>query len=50
MPNLDHDFHHDDFDFAHEEGAKLIDRTYSATSYAKDVWNNFKKNKGEANT
>ena len=46
MPNLDHDFHHDDFDFAHEEGAKLIDRTYSATSYAKDVWNNFKKNKG----
>ncbi|MBP1554748.1 MAG: ABC transporter permease [Oscillospiraceae bacterium] len=46
MPNLDHDFHHDDFDFAHEEGAKLIDRTYSATSYAKDVWNNFKKNRG----
>ena len=46
MPNTDHDFHHDDFEFAHEEGEKLIDRTYSATSYAKDVWNNFKKNKG----
>ena len=46
MPNTDHDFHHDDFEFAHEEGEKLIDRTYSATSYAKDVWNNFKKNRG----
>ncbi len=46
MPNTDHDFLHDDFEFAHEEGEKLIDRTYSATSYAKDVWNNFKKNRG----
>ena len=44
--NIDHEFHADDFEFAHSEGEKLIDRNYSATSYAKDVWNNFKKNKG----
>ena len=24
MPNTDHDFHHDDFEFAHEEGEKLL--------------------------
>lgn len=46
MTNMDHEFHNDDFDFAHEEGEKLIDRNYSATSYAKDVWNNFRKNRG----
>ena len=42
----DHEFHHDDFGFAHSEGEKLIDRNYKATTYAKDVWNNFRKNKG----
>lgn len=38
--------HSDDFDFAHEAGQKLIDKTYKTTSYWKDVWGNFKKNKG----
>ena len=46
MQNIDHEFHADDFEFAHSEGERLIDRNYSATSYAKDVWNNFRKNKG----
>jgi len=42
----EHDFHQDDFKFAHEEGKKLIDKTYKASSYWKDVWGNFSKNKG----
>lgn len=42
----DHEFHHDDFDFAHDANEKLIDKTYKATSYIKDVWSNFRKNKG----
>ena len=42
----DHEFQEDDFQFAHAADEKLIDKNYSATSYAKDVWNNFKKNKG----
>ena len=47
MSNYIHeDFHHDDFEFAHAADEKLIDRNYSSTSYIKDVWNNFKKNKG----
>ena len=46
MLNIDHEFRLDDFEFAHAADEKLIDRNYSATSYAKDVWNNFKKNKG----
>ena len=47
MSNIAHeDFHHDDFEFAHSADEKLIDKNYSATSYIKDVWNNFKKNKG----
>ena len=41
-----HDFYPDDFQFAHEEGEKLVDKTYKATSYWKDVWGNFSKNKG----
>ena len=40
------DFHSDDFEFAYEAGHKLIDKTYKSTSYWKDVWGNFKKNKG----
>ena len=40
------DFHEDDFLFAHESGKKIIDKSYKATSYLKDVWSNFKKNKG----
>lgn len=42
----DHEFTNDDFMFAHEDGSKLIDKTYKASSYWKDVWGNFKKNKG----
>ena len=41
-----HEFHHDDFEFAHEAGEKLIDKNYKASSYWKDVWGNFSKNKG----
>lgn len=46
MTILDHEFEKEDFEFAHEKDEKLIDKNYSATSYAKDVWTNFKKNKG----
>ena len=46
MTNMDHEFHHNDFEFAHAAGERLIDQNYSATSYWKDVWSNFKKNKG----
>ncbi|HPW53078.1 MAG TPA: ABC transporter permease [Erysipelotrichaceae bacterium] len=42
----EHDFHEDDFLYAHESGKKIIDKSYKATSYLKDVWSNFKKNKG----
>lgn len=41
-----HEYHHDDFAFAHAADEKLIDKNYKATSYLKDVWTNFKKNKG----
>ena len=46
MTIRDHEFHSDDFGLAHAAGERLIDKNYSATSYAKDVWNNFRKNKG----
>ena len=46
MSNIDHEFQPGDFEFAHAADEKLIDRNYSSTSYAKDVWSNFKKNKG----
>lgn len=46
MSVLDREFQKDDFQFAHDVNEKLIDQTYKATSYAKDVWANFKKNKG----
>lgn len=42
----DHEFHSDDFSFAHAADEKLIDKTYKSTSYWRDVWNNFKKNRG----
>ena len=45
MSVLDREFQKDDFQFAHDVNEKLIDQTYKATSYAKDVWANFKKNK-----
>ena len=41
-----HEYHHDDFAFAHSAGDKLVDKNYKATSYLKDVWGNFRKNKG----
>lgn len=40
------DFKDDDFKFAHDDAHKIMDKSYAATSYAKDVWCNFKKNKG----
>ena len=42
----DHEFHHDDFEFAHDSNEKLVDKTYRSTSYVKDVLSNFRKNKG----
>ena len=39
------DFTADDFVFVHQN-EKLTDTVYEATSYAKDVWMHFKKNKG----
>ena len=42
----DHEFRSDDFSFAHGEGEVLVDKTYKSSSYWKDVWGNFKKNKG----
>ncbi|MDO4499961.1 MAG: ABC transporter permease [Erysipelotrichaceae bacterium] len=43
---LDHEFEEDDFSFAHDADAKLVDKNFKATSYLKDVWSNFIKNKG----
>lgn len=40
------DFREDDFDLAFEQNDKLIDENYAQSSYAKDVWYAFKKNKG----
>lgn len=42
----EHEFNDDDFTFAHDSKEKLIDKNFKATSYLKDVWSNFKKNKG----
>jgi len=41
-----YEFQSDDFTLAHAADDKLIDENYIATSYLKDVWTNFKKNKG----
>ncbi len=46
MTIYNREFSADDFTFAHEKDDKLVDTNYKATSYAKDVWCNFKKNKG----
>lgn len=48
MTIIDHEyeFHEDDFKFAHSAGEKLVDTNFKSTTYLKDVWNNFKKNKG----
>ncbi len=43
--DIDDDFTQEDFVFV-QQNEKLTDKTYAATSYAKDVWNHFKKNKG----
>ncbi len=42
----DVEFNEDDFQFAHESNQKLVDKAYKTSSYAKDVWSHFKKNKG----
>lgn len=41
-----YEYHEDDFEYAHTSDTQLIDENYVATSYLKDVWGNFKKNKG----
>ena len=41
-----YDFKPDDFNFAHSKEEKLMDETYKTSRYIKDVWSNFKKNKG----
>ena len=46
MRSIDYGVKEHDFEFAHSKDEKLIDKNYKATSYAKDVWTNFKKNKG----
>ena len=46
MTIYNHEFTDDDFTSAHQKDEKLIDTNYKATSYAHDVWCNFKKNKG----
>ena len=46
MSVTDREFQQDDFQLAHDVDEKLIDTNYKATSYMKDVWSNFKKNKG----
>lgn len=46
MSSLDYEVQEHDFEFAHDKNEKLIDKNYKATSFAKDVWTNFKKNKG----
>ena len=40
------EFSSDDFELAFDDNTHLIDKTYNTSSYAKDVWANFKKNKG----
>ena len=40
------EFKEDDFKFAYDRNAKLVDKTYNSTSYIKDVFSNFAKNKG----
>ncbi|MFV0379620.1 MAG: oligopeptide ABC transporter permease [Anaerorhabdus sp.] len=34
------------FELAHKHGVSTIDNAYEASSYAKDTWNSFRKNKG----
>ena len=46
MMDNNKEFTKDDFTFARKDNEKLLDKNYKATSYARDVWCNFKKNKG----
>lgn len=43
---IERQFTDEQFQFAHEEGTLLVDKVYETSSYAKDVWASFKKNKG----
>jgi oligopeptide transport system permease protein len=45
VPIIENDYDDADFVFV-QEGERLTDKTYKSTSYLKDVWNNFRKNKG----
>ncbi|MBR2770277.1 MAG: ABC transporter permease [Solobacterium sp.] len=44
-PKLYDEYNPEDFVFV-QEGEKLIDKTYIATSYWRDVWGHFSKNRG----
>lgn len=44
-PKLYDEYNPEDFVFV-QEGEKLIDKTYKATSYWRDVWSHFSKNRG----
>ncbi|NLC96265.1 MAG: ABC transporter permease [Erysipelotrichaceae bacterium] len=46
MSNSKDIIQNDDFTLAYDTDAHLIDKNYNTSSYAKDVWYNFKKNKG----
>lgn len=39
-------FTKEQFQFAHEKGSPIVDKVYETSSYAKDVWKAFLKNKG----
>lgn len=45
MPIIENDYDSEDFVFVQRD-EKLTDKEYAATSYLKDVWSHFKKNKG----
>lgn len=45
MPIIENDYDPEDFVFV-QENIKLKDKVYKQTSFLKDVWNNFSKNKG----
>lgn len=42
----DIEYYDDDFELAYDSDSHIIDKTYNTSSYYKDVFDNFKKNKG----
>ena len=45
MPIIENDYDDEDFVFV-QENVRLKDKVYKQTSFLRDVWNNFSKNKG----